>query len=446
MRRAAKAVLWTLIAMHMAIAAAQRPAQVAPLAELLGHARELAAAGKPERAYELLAGAEDEYIGEPRFDYALGRAALDAGYPARATLAFSRVLAVDPGHAGALIDTGRAYLALGNSQQARATFESLLALDPPPALRAQLQTYLEQSRRGLPPRPAFAGYLAASLGHSSNVNQSPGQSQVFVPLFGARFDLADQNVRKSDRYWSLGAGAEGYLPIDPTWALVGGAELVERQNFRESTFDLGGLGARFGVAASSGLDLLRVQWLAARNYLGHDANRDVGALAVEGFKGLGPDDQLAANAQAGRIRYVPEDLRLFDSDFLTLGVGISHRTDGSSTLAVGISAGGENDVGGNPDGNKRQAGLRASADVPLRPRWSAGAALALQQTSYDRENPAFLIERRDRRRDIELTLQYVLEEALSLRVGATWTAQRSNIPIYEFDRRELWIMLRREFR
>jgi len=134
MRGAVKAGLWTFIAMHMAIAAAQPPERVAPLAELLGQAHELSAAGKAERAYELLASAEDEYIGEPRFDYALGRAALDAGYPARATLAFSRVLAVDPGHAGALIDTGRAYLALGNSQQARATFESLLALDPPPAV------------------------------------------------------------------------------------------------------------------------------------------------------------------------------------------------------------------------------------------------------------------------------------------------------------------------
>ena len=446
MRRAVLAGLWALIAVQVAIANAEAREPVAPLAELLGQARELAASGRHDAAYELLSAAEDEYIGEPRFDYALGRAALDAGYPARATLAFSRVLALDPGHAGALIDTGRAYLALGNFQQARATFESLLALDPPPPLRAQLQAFLEQARRGLPPRPALAGYLAAAFGRSSNVNQSPSQSQVFVPLFGARFDLADQNVRKPDRYWTLGGGVEGSLPLDPTWSLVGGAELVERQNLRESAFDLGGLGARLGVAAASGTDLLRLQWLAARNYLGHDANRDVDALAAEGFKALGPDDQLAASAQAGRIRYLPEDLRIFDSDFVTLGLGVSHRTDGSSTLAIGISAGGEHDVGGNPDGSKRQLGLRASADVPLQPRWGAGISLSLQQTDYDRENPAFLVERRDRRRDVELTLQYILEEALSLRFGATWTAQRSNVPIYEFDRRELWIMLRREFR
>jgi len=413
---------------------------------LIAQSRQLAAAGRLEEAYSLLAAAEDEHIGEPRFDYALGRAALDAGQPARATLAFSRVLAVDPGHAGALIDSGRAYLSLGNTQQARQTFESLLALDPPPALRAQIERYLEQSRRGLPPAPLFTGYLTASIGKSTNVNQSPSQSQVFVPVFGTRFDLADQNVAKADKFWSVGGGLEGSLPLDETWSLVGGVEGLARQNFHESAFDLAGAGARAGVAAASGLDLVRLQWLSARNYLGHDPNRNVDGLLAEGFKMLGPDDQLIAAAQGGSIRYRPGDLRIFDSDFATFGLALSHRTDGSTILSAGASAGRENDKGGNPDGDQRQLGLRASADVPLAAKWRAGISAAFLQTDYDRENPTFLVVRRDRRSDLELSLQYALAEALTVRLGATSTRQRSNIAIDEFDRRELWLMMRREFR
>ena len=440
MRRLAGAGLFGLIvAMHAAAAADGLDA-------LLAQSRQLAAAGRVEEAYSVLAAAEDEHIGEPRFDYALGRAALDAGQPARATLAFSRVLAVDPGHAGALIDSGRAYLALGNYQQARQTFESLLALDPPAALRAQIERYLEQSRRGLPPAPLFAGYLTASIGKSTNVNQSPSQSQVFVPAFGARFDLADQNVAKADKFWSIGGGVEGTLPLGETWSVVGGVEGLARQNFHESAFDLGGAGARVGVAAASGLDLVRLQWLSARNYLGHDPNRNVDGLLAEGFKMLGPDDQLIAAAQGGRIRYRPEDLRIFDSDFATFGLALSHRTDGSTILSAGMSAGRENDKGGNPDGDQRQLGVRASADVPLAAKWRAGISAAFLQTSYDRENPSFLVVRRDRRSDFELSLQYALAEALTVRLGATSTRQRSNIAIDEFDRREIWLMVRREFR
>src|SRR3954469_6164197 len=145
-----------LVAAQVFVAAAHAAEIIAPLPGLLAQARSLSQSGRFADAYELLARAEDEYIGEVQFDYALGRAALDAGYPARATLIFSRVLAVDPAHGGALIDTGRAYLALENYEQARATFESLLALDPPPVLRAQLQAFLQQARRELPDSAALS--------------------------------------------------------------------------------------------------------------------------------------------------------------------------------------------------------------------------------------------------------------------------------------------------
>src|SRR3954447_12224922 len=105
--RLARAVVASLVVAH-AFLAGPTLAAVPALAELLAQAREFSASARFRQAYELLAGAEDPYIGEIELDYALGRAALDAGYPDRATLAFSRVLALDPSHAGAMIDTGRA--------------------------------------------------------------------------------------------------------------------------------------------------------------------------------------------------------------------------------------------------------------------------------------------------------------------------------------------------
>src|SRR5260221_14428486 len=80
MRRVAIAGLWVLVAAMQVAVAAERDA-IAPLDELLAQARGFTAAGKPEDAYALLARAEDDYIGEPRFDYALGRAALEAAQP-----------------------------------------------------------------------------------------------------------------------------------------------------------------------------------------------------------------------------------------------------------------------------------------------------------------------------------------------------------------------------
>ena len=431
---------------------AQAPVSAAqpPMADLLARAKSLSASGQFLDAYELLAGAEDTYIGVIEFDYALGRAALDAGRPDKATLALSRVLALEPGHAGALIDIGRAYLALGNYDQARVTFETLLGLAPPPAVRAQLQAYLEQARAaGQDHSPKSGrtqhGYLAAVYGRSSNVNQSPGQSQVFIPAFGATYQLSNQNLRKADRFAGVMGGADASLPLNGIYSLIVGADFAERRNNQESAFDLGGLGARVGMAASTQSQLLRLQWFTGRDFLGGSPSRDVNALGLDYFRDLGPDSQLLVLAQAGRLRYLPQELKIFDADFDTLGIGTSRKIAGDSTAFVTISTGYMNDVGGNPSGDRRQLGLRAGADAAVLPRLRLIGNAAWERGRYDRFDPSFLTERLDFVTNFELALQYALAQRISLRFGLAQTDQRSNISIYEYDRTELSLTLRYDF-
>jgi hypothetical protein len=432
------------------IAQAPVSARQPPLADLLARAKSLSSSGKFLDAYELLAGAEDTYIGVIEFDYALGRAALDAGRPDKATLALSRVLALDPKHAGASIDIGRAYLALGNYDQARVTFETLLGLAPPPAVRAQLQAYLEQARAAGQDRSPKSGrtqhgYLAAVYGRSSNVNQSPGQSQVFIPAFGATYQLSNQNLRTADRFAGVMGGADASLPLNDIYSLIVGADFAERRNDHESAFDLGGLGARVGIAATTQAQLLRLQWFAGRDYLGSSPSRDVNALGLDYLRDLGSDTQLLVLAQAGRLRYLPEELRIFDADFDMLGIGASRKIAGDSTAFVTISTGRMNDVGGNPSGDRRQLGLRAGADAAVLPRLRLIANAAWERGRYDRFDPSFLTERLDFVTNFEIALQYALARRTSLRFGLAQTDQRSNISIYAYDRTELSLSLRYEF-
>jgi len=438
-------------AVKLEIAQAHASAHRSQLSDLLARAKVLSSSGKFLKAYELLAGAEDTYIGVIEFDYALGRAALDVGRPDKATLAFERVLALDPSHAGALIDMGRAYLALGNYDQARTTFETLLRLGPPPAVRAQLQAYLDQARaRGQARSHKSAGrmqhgYLAAVVGRSSNVNQSPGQPQVFIPAFGATYVLSNQNVRKADGFAGVMGGVDASLPLNDTYSLVAGGEFSERRNNHESAFDLGGLGARIGIAAATQAQLLRVQLFTGRDYLGGSPSRDMNALGLDYFRDLGKANRLLAFAQAGRLRYLPEELKIFDADFRIFAAGVSRKIGGDSTAFVTISTGGMYDVGGNPSGNERQLGWRLGADVAILPRFRLMGNVAWQRGRYDRFDPAFLTQRLDFLTALELALQYALDPRTALRLGVAQTDQRSNIPIYGFDRTELSLSLRYEF-
>jgi len=424
----------------------------APLEELLARAEALSSSGRFPEAYDLLVLEEDTYIGVIEFDYALGRAALNAGRPDKATLAFSRVLALDPGHAGASIDIGRAYLALGDLARARATFQGMLSLDPPPPVRAQLQGYLarteprqDEGEGRLPIGMSYQGHVSASLGRSTNVNQSPAQSQVFVPAIGSNFELSNQNVKKADGFASISAGLEAAQALDGTYSMIFGGEFIERRNFHEFSFDLGGVNLYLGLGAAMGAHQWRVQRLVGRDYLGGGPSRDLDVLAFNYFGPLATDTQLLVSAQSGRLRYVPEGLRIFDADFVTWGLGAARKIAEQSTAFVIFSTGQQKDVGDNPSGDKRVLGVRVGAEAAMRPRLKLTGSAAWERGNYNRFDEAFFTERRDARWTLDAALQFALERNLFLRLGISHSDQRSNIPIYEYSRSEWSLMLRREF-
>jgi len=427
---------------------AERALAQSPLDELLGKAAALTAAGQHVEAYAMLSAEEDSYIGDIKFDYALGRAALHAGRPDRATIAFSRILALDPGHAGARIDTGRAYLALGNRAQAAVAFEELLALDPPPALRTQLLVYLAEARGERRRRLVARAYVEAFAGTSSNVNQAPSQSQVLVPVFQAQLQLADQNVRKDDSFTGVGGGAEFALPLSERYSMIAGAEFLARENLHENAFDIGGMSASVGLAWAGEGKVARGRLQSAVSTLGGDTSRKVQALTFDISETTvrpGSLGALFALASLGTYRHPSADLAIFDADFVTVGAGINAPIDEKSTLAVILLAGEDKDKGGNPAGDRSGYGLRLAYDRAIGTNVRVSGLVGGLNSDYSKEDPSFLTIRKDRRLDLELSLRYRLSQSLEAKLAMLRSVQDSNIPIYEYRRTDWTLGLRYHF-
>jgi tetratricopeptide (TPR) repeat protein len=416
------------------------------LENVLARAAEISSAGRHEEAYALLLSVEDRHIGEVPFDYALGRAALNAGRPERATLAFSRVLALQPGHAGARIDMGRAYLALGNRAQAEAAFEALLSLDPPPALRAQLVAYLAEARQGTG-RGVLRAYLEIAAGTSSNVNQAPGRGEVFVPGLLSVLQLSDQNVAKADSFAGISGGFDGVMPLAGRYALIGSADFLSRANAHESAFDIGGVAGSIGIGWAGELHVVRTQLQSVRSTLGGEDYREVTALSIESTETAVASGSatMFGFAYGGRYRYLQPALRIFDADFITVGAGGIFRIDDMSTLSVAVLAGGDNDRGGNPSGDRRGLGARLAWERALDSNWRLAATGNVLASHYDGFDPAFLSTRQDRRIDLEALVRRALTPALEVRLGVWRSVQDSNIPIYEYRRTDWTLALRWRF-
>src|SRR3982751_7125549 len=157
----------------MATALAVLPALAAD-DRVVENARKLLAAGNPKEAYAELIAVQNRLSGMPEFDYLLGVAALDSGKIEDAIIAFERVLAVMPNHAGAQMDLARAYYAAGSFDLAEAAFVKLRSRNPPPAAQEAINRYLDaiQARRRQT-QPGWTMFGELGLGWDSNITGVP---------------------------------------------------------------------------------------------------------------------------------------------------------------------------------------------------------------------------------------------------------------------------------
>lgn len=440
----------TQLALAADQAGAAHDATSADLSQRVSQAKALLEARQAQKAYELLSQVEFEGAGDGDFDYLLGVTALDAGKPDKATLAFDRVLALNPQHGGALIDRGRAYAALGNTQDARTDFEAALKLNPSEATRRQLTALLAQLDQPQPRLGAqVKGYLSATLGHDSNVNFATSERDVFVPLLQDSIQLSADSTRQKDAFLGLGGGVAFDYAVSPTFAWFANLDASTKRNQDVHQFHLSSVDARLGPAWSRERARLRFALSLGSMQLGDESYRKHHGAGFEWRYNLSASKQLVTALQHTRLRYRQTDAKVFDANQSVGLIGLSFVISEEKQAVVSpyLLAGYEDDTGGNLQGNKRLAGAGVSGRVALGVSRSLSWNVASQRGNYSKTDPFFLKKRTDSRVDVTVALSQQIGSAKqwTLRPQLSWTRQSSNLAPYDFKRTEAGLSLRREF-
>lgn len=435
---------WLLAA---ALGAAIGSAHASP--ELLSQARQLLNSGQAGEAYALLAAQEAALAGELEFDYLLGVAALDAGNPDMATLAFERVLAINPRHAGARLDLGRAWFAMGDLERAESELRTVREMNPPAAAAKAVEQYLaaiEEKRTAA--LTQWSGYLEAGLGYDTNVNNSTDQATIFAPLFGVDMQLSATNVESDDGFFTLAGGGAVTHTLTDGIKLYAGADAMQRSHFDENDFDTGSIAGRVGLQFGEGVDVVRVGLNAGRYYQDDSVNRDSIGISADWSHTFDANNLLTLSAQFAEMRYDEQALVVNNIDQSVVGATWLHAlegSDGQTLLFANIYGGEENATDGRADGDKELIGGRVGVQHALREDLSAFASLGLQQGDYDQTNLIFLTEREDEMADLRLGFNWAFAPSWSLRGQLAHIQNNSNIQIYEYDRTELSLFVRRDF-
>lgn len=428
----------------------------APIAE----AQALLRNGQPLAAYEALMKMEYEGAGEVEFDYLLGVAALDAGKPDKATLALERVLAANPNYAGARIDMGRAFMALGDIVGAEAEFAAVLALNPPDAVRKRVEGFVaEMAQRSSVAKTKWSGFFGITVGRDSNVNNAPGDAKQFIPGILATVVLDPDSVETPSNFTVLAGRIQVDHRINNRIGVYAGLDLNLRRNFQAPQFDSSVGELRVGSAITLSNHELEFSLGVGKTYLDphsslnnsileHPLYRNLVGGTMQWRFNINEQNQLQTIIQHNRLRYPNEVTSVFDSDQTLLGVNWFHAfgANDQGVWFFGAYMGKESDIQGNPSGEKDFFGVRAGGQYSLTSNLAVFATIGLMSADYQRFQAIHQKTRDDKRYDLSLGMSYSLWDGWLLRPNVSLTRQASNIGLYEFDRKEFSVTLRRDWR
>ena len=439
---------------------AKRATELAAREKLLNDAEALMRAGRPADVYALLLPSEFVRAGEKRFDYLLGIAALDSGKADKATLAFERVLAVDPNFAGARLDMARAYYQLGDLARAKTEFESVMKQNPPEVARATINKYLEAIHaREQAQKTRITGYFEESLGHDSNINGATSQAQIPVPAFGNLiFTLNQSSLKTPDNFGSFAGGAEVNHQLNDDVGIYAGTDIRLRGYPKHNQFNSIDLAAHAGASYNYEGEVFRLGFIGDQYRLGvgYKPNRDTSGITAEWRHPASPSDQLTVFSQFTQNRFVTSGMETQNHNLTLFGESWLHVMPDGKSVVYGSFFGGReaavapvsplNPSGGRPDGNKAMFGLRVGTQITLNEAWDCFAGIGMQRGKYNKENLAFLATRSDTALDWNAGANWHWGRDWTVRTQLTMSRNKSNIPIYSFDRTDISVMLRRDFK
>ena len=428
---------------------AAAPGTVAPMASaaFAGSPDQLSALGlaqtgrKADEVYRFLEPLEGRYAGDVDYDYLLGTSAFDSGRFGQAIFVLQRAVATRPRFAGARMELARAYYALGDNESARREFAILEKDTPPPQARRAIAEYMAAiDRRAAAYQRQLTGYAELGSGYDSNANGSP-DIQTFLDI-----PLDTRNQSTASGYYNLGLGGLASYPFAPAWRLVGTGSAGYRSNPDATFVDSQVLRLAGGVEWRPGQFELSLQPNFAMALLDGEDNHRVVAVDAAGTWHF-DQAQTSLNVRSGQTRFA-DGLEELDVDTLVYGIAAQYTTLSMPRvqLVSAVTFGSDDAVDPGSVFGRDLTGGRIGAVVDFGGGHAVLVSVAGVSSDYD--GLFFGARRDDEQLGTTLGYEWGGLRALgwTLRAQLNYVDNRSSVALYDYDRLDAGVSLRKEFR
>ena len=415
--------------------------------------------GKDREAYNL-GKATPDALGTPLFDFYFGIAALNAGVPGEGVLALERYLLQFPDNRSAQFQLARGYYILGEDERARQEFSTLLA-NAKDAELDNINQFLDAIRsRESRYKPRSTAFVEIGAGFDSNINSGTVAGQVAGLPAGILVLPGQAGVRQSDAFGTASAGLQGVYPVAPGVSLYGGAQFFGRYNANgnNDVFNQSQVGAQGGVSVLEGRNLFRTGTDVSQVSIGGQLYLKLTTVLGEWQYQKDQFNRFGTALQLTEQTHRNIDVFLDAAKTVKVASGADARDSrltnltGSWTrvlphawspeLATVVNVGIDKNRKGRPDLSRSIWGVRTSASVRPIPKWTFGAGLSYQMSTYQQEFGPGLPTRKDDYVALDLSASYAISRSAVLRGDYQRVDQKSTIGFFTYNRDQLAIKLR----
>lgn len=400
--------------------------------EVLQQAELLLNKRQPAQAATLLATYEGQLGEDPDFPYLYGLALFESGRADQAIPYLEKATAADPLFAGVRIELARAYYQTGRLEEAQKQFEYLTTQNPPPAARRAIDEYLAAIDLQLSQNTWRTIWrFSPSTGWDSNANAATELNE-FLGF------VLDQRSRQTEStFLDVYGSGDFSRSVGKGRTVQLGGELQGRHYPDASFADSLGLVARAGMSWSGESETRSLRVRAYRMNVDDDFNNQ--GLSLEGAWDytVSPLNRLGMFARMGVLRF-DDEFANRDVDQLLLGfsgtslLGVSRR----SLVTVSALLGKDNPRETGSRYGREIYGLRGFGAWRISTNLSGRINIGWQRYMYDE---AFFPEvdssrRVDKVADGSVSLVWQFKPKLESSVGLSYRDNRSNVPLFSYDR------------
>jgi hypothetical protein len=405
----------------------------------------------------------------------LGIAALDSGKPDRATIAFERVLAVNPNFAGARLDMARAYFAMGSDDLAKNEFEIVLTQNPPEPTAAVIRKHLEViAERQKAKIQQVTAYLETNIGHDSNITAATpdniggvagilGRTQ--AEMIALQYRPTGSSLHFSGMYTGVSGGVDfsRLVSEENGISVLAGADVRQRvYNNLEEMNNLS-LDLRAGAAIVNGDDRYRLTGTFGQfrqsgfpQTSASNSFRDTAGVNVEWKHSFGTRDQMAWSLGLSHPRYLAETTKAQDTNQLALNASWLHVFEGKTNPLIFANFNRSVDKALRPvnvetGANMGRTGTGVLVHFQFTPLtdtdfFLSGGLTRRNDDSASARSPGVAdFFARDDTRSVSFGVTTRPWKKWSIKASVSITSNRSNLSLYEYYRNDSSVSLRRDF-